>query len=112
VISFDILHDGITNIRSALSDLMDSAPTRVDGKGRDGLPTRVETEMKTLPWVADARARLREEGHVYYGEVFVVPRSGATLTVAALDAAGEMLRELDWRIHDIVVTPVAQVEPD
>lgn len=110
VISTDILHDGLINIRRALSDLMDSAPTRVDGTGRDGLPARVETEMKTLPWVADARARMREEGHVYYGEVFVVPRSGSPITVEALDDAGEMLRKLDWRIHDIVVTPVGNLE--
>jgi cation diffusion facilitator family transporter len=110
VISTDILHDGVTNIRRALSDLMDSAPMRVDGEGRDGLPTRIETEMKTLPWVADARARMREEGHVYYGEIFVIPRSDDAITRQALEAAGDMLRQLDWRIHDVVVTPVSAFE--
>ena len=105
IISADILHDGVSNVRNAVADLMDTAPTRVDGSERDPLPARVETEMERLSWVARARVRLREEGHVYFGEVFVVPRDGR-VAASTLDEATEMLTRLDWRLHDVVVVPV------
>ena len=111
IISADILHDGVTNVRNAVADLMDAAPRRVDGSERDPLPARVETAMTKLPWVTAARARLREEGHVYFGEVYVVPREGAVETVALEDAT-EMLAGLDWRLHDVVVVPVASLAGD
>ena len=106
VISLDILHDGVWNMRSSLSDLMDSTPTRV-GSARDPLPARLETEMEKLQWVGAARARMREEGHVYYGEVFVVPTSDGDLTTRIAEATRQMLA-LDWRIHDLVITPVPE----
>jgi cation diffusion facilitator family transporter len=109
IISTDILHDGIANVRFAVADLMDTAPTRVDGSARDPLPARVETEVTKLPWVTKARARLREEGHVYFGEVFVVP-AGGTVAAKQLDDATEMLRRLDWRLYDVVVVAVATLE--
>ncbi|HEX2196193.1 MAG TPA: cation transporter [Actinomycetota bacterium] len=108
IISADILHDGLSNVRNAVADLMDTAPATVDGSGRDPLPARVETEMRRLPWVAEAKARLREEGHVFFGEVFVVPRDGR-VSASALDEAAEMLTQLDWRLHDVVVAPVADL---
>ena len=49
VISTDILHDGVSNVRVAVSDLMDSRPSRVDQSGKDPLPRRVEEEMRKLP---------------------------------------------------------------
>ncbi|HEX2295263.1 MAG TPA: cation transporter [Actinomycetota bacterium] len=111
IISADILHDGISNVRHAFADLMDTAPTRVDGSGRDPLPARVETEVEKLAWVERASARLREEGHVYFGEVFVVPRGGRVSAQAADDVA-EMLARLDWRLHDVVVVPVAALDDE
>lgn len=109
IISADILHDGITNVRRAISDLMDTAPTLVDGSGRDPLPARLETEMKKLGWVREAKARLREEGHVYFGEVFIVPEGNVDLP-ARLDEASHMLAGLDWRLYDIVIVPVESLE--
>ncbi|HEX2050524.1 MAG TPA: cation transporter [Actinomycetota bacterium] len=105
VISVDILHDGVTNVRISFADLMDTTPLRVDGSARDPLPRRVETEVKKLPWVRDARVRMREEGHVFFGEVFVVPTDDGDLTTR-VDEAENMLDELDWRLHDVVIMPV------
>ncbi len=109
VIAGDIFHDGLANIRAAVHDLMDRAPIHVDGSAREGLPQRVETEMRKLPWVRDARVRMREEGHVFFGEVFVVPRNDRDLT-EHITATTRALRALDWRIHDIVITPVERLD--
>jgi cation diffusion facilitator family transporter len=107
VISTEIFHDGMANVRVAVSDLMDSRPRRVDQSGDDPLPRRVENEMRKFGWVHDVTVRMREDGHVYFGEVFVVPTSDAGLT-RRIQEAQQHLRELDWRIHDIVITPVVQ----
>lgn len=109
VISADILRDGIVNIRRAVADLMDAAPVRVDDSGREPLPARLESEARKLPWVRDARVRMRDEGHVFFGEVFVVPAGDDDLTRRIAEAR-EALAALDWRIHDLVVTPVPDLD--
>ncbi|HYZ47124.1 MAG TPA: cation transporter [Actinomycetota bacterium] len=111
VISTDILHDGVSNIRVAVSDLMNSRPQRVDQSGTDPLPQRVANEMRTFDWVRDVRVRMREEGHVYFGEVFVEAASDDDLP-RRIERARQHLKALDWRLHDIVITPVPAGEGD
>jgi len=103
IISMDILYDGLKNLRAVVTDLMDKRPTTV-GDQADPLPARVENELRKLVWVKEARARLREEGHVYFGEVFVVPSTEQNL-LGNIDRARQGLHDLDWRLHDVVVTP-------
>ena len=111
VISFDILHDGVVHLRTVVADLMDRRPRSVDGSSRDPLVARVETELKGLPWVKDARARLREEGHIYFGEVIVVPSDQRNL-VTNIEQAQDHLETLDWKLHDIVIMPVSDITED
>ena len=108
-ISLDILHDGIVNLRAVISDLMDRRPHSVDHESLDPLPVRVENELRKLSWVSDARARLREEGHVYFGEALVVPTDERGL-VARIEEAQEMLHSLDWKLHDVILMPVADLD--
>jgi cation diffusion facilitator family transporter len=110
VISVDILYDGLQNLRAVVTDLMDKRPTTVDDQ-IDPLPARVENELRTQAWVKDVRARLREEGHVYFGEVFVVPSTGQDL-LANVERAHRDLHDLDWRLHDVVVTPTRSLEDE
>ena len=112
VISIDIVHDGFVNLRTVVTDLMDKRPTTVDDSAVDPLTTRVEREMHDLNWVREARARLREEGHVYFGEVFVVPKDGTADLVERVREAHERLLKLDWRLHDIVVAVTPEIEHD
>jgi hypothetical protein len=75
------------------------------------LPRRLETELSKLPWIEQVRVRMREEGHVYLGEAFVVFTDHRDLTdhiTATIDTA----KALDWRVHDLVVSPVASLSPD
>ncbi len=111
VISLDIIHDGFTNLRQALADLMDSRPTRYDGSEPHPLLAALEREARSLDWVAEARVRLREEGHVFAGEILVVPQPGEEDLVGSLERARERLMALDWRLHDLVVAPVPELEP-
>lgn len=104
-IALDITHDGWKNIRRATSDLMDERPTLVDKGQVDPLQSRIQTELERLPWVKEARVRLREEGHVYFGEAFVVPTRDEGVT-ARIREASDQMKALDWRLHDLVIAPV------
>lgn len=110
VISLDVLHDGYQNTKRALSDLMDQRPTGVDGKSLSDLPQRLRERLLDLPWVADADVRLREEGHLVSGEAFVVPTTEEGI-VDNLARAADDLSAVDWRVYDIVVAPVARLDP-
>lgn len=105
VISLDILHDGQTNVRTAVYDLLDRRPLRYDGSAVHPLPARVETELEKLDWVDAARVRLREEGHVFVGEADVVPGDARDL-VRRIDEARQAMLALDWRLHELAITPV------
>ena len=58
------------------------------------------------PWVADAWIRLREEGHVFVGEMLVVPKPDTDDLVERLADLSRLLRGADWRMHDLAVMPV------
>jgi cation diffusion facilitator family transporter len=107
IISVDILFDGLQNLRTVVTDLMDKRPTTVDDEV-DSLPARVENHLRKRSWVKDAKARLREEGHVYFGEVFVVP-SDETNLVEKLEQAHQDIHDLDWRLHDVVITTTKEL---
>jgi cation diffusion facilitator family transporter len=109
IISVDITHDGFKNLKVALADLMDKEPTVVDHSRPDPLPLWVKNELLLMDWVKDAEVRLREEGHVFVGEAFVVPVDDEDL-VGRVERANERLLDLDWRLHELVIAPVAEIE--
>lgn len=111
VISLTIVQDGWSNLRQVTADLMDHVPTNVEHTATDPLPARVEAFMEGLPWVREARARLREEGHVYFGEVHVVPSTERNLLANIEDAHGD-LEQLDWRLHDVVIAPTKEIHDE
>ena len=105
VIALDILHDGYTNLRVVISDLMASRPTTVGRDTAEALPETVRSYLEGLPWVTDAEVRMREEGHVFFGEALVVVRNDTDLT-AKIERARRELYAKDWRLADLVVMPV------
>lgn len=100
-ISFGITRDGVVNLRHVVADLMDRRPVTVDGDPSDA-PRRVRDALMALPWVASAEVRLREEGHVFTGEVFLTPSSTRDQS-ARIAEARQAATAVDWRIHDLVV---------
>ena len=110
-IAVDIIRDGWRNLGRAVQDLMDARPSHYDGKQPHPLPEVMEAELRRLDWVKEVRVRLREEGHVFAGEALVVPEDEENL-VERLEEAADRLLGLDWRLHDVVVVPVSEVDPE
>ena len=109
VISLDIAHDGWTNVRAAARDLMDEQPSTYDDERPHPLNGRIQEALEGLPWVGRALVRMREEGHVFEVEAFVVPADGGPVPLERLDEAREHLEALDWKLQDVVVAPVAEL---
>jgi cation diffusion facilitator family transporter len=108
VISFEILRDGVENLRNSVAQLMNKRPSDVSSKEKDPVLDKVEDRLRTLDWVRDVRVRLREDGDVVTGEAFVVPRDEIDL-IGRVEQAGEAAAKVDWRVHDINVVPVRSI---
>jgi cation diffusion facilitator family transporter len=108
-ISLSIVHDGWSNLHNAVESLMDARPTTVDHSRPDELPDRVHAELLRMDWVADARVRMREEGHVFIGEALVVPL-GTDGMPDRIRKAVDRLLALDWRLHEIIISPVPRLD--
>lgn len=111
IISLDIVKDGATNLKNVVEDLMDRRPMTIDHKQPEDFPKRIAAALQQLDWVAAADARLREEGHVLNGEAFVVPKDEQHL-IARLEEATDVVRAIDWRIGDVVVTIVRSLQDE
>jgi len=102
LISLDIVRDGMTNLSRVVKDLVDRQPTTVHGRA-SGVPAKIEKAVGGLDWVERVAVRLREEGHVFTGEVFVLP-ADSRLGPERIREATETARQVDWKVHDLVVT--------
>jgi divalent metal cation (Fe/Co/Zn/Cd) transporter len=109
LVSADILHDGASNLKTAVLDLANRRPQKTDGSGWETLPDDVHRLLCGLDWVADAAVRMREEGHVFMGEAFVVPRPGTGDLVGKLARASEAAKALNWRMHELTIMPVERL---
>ena len=109
-ISLNIVKDGVKSMGAAVADLMDQAPRLVDGSARDPARARLEEELRGMSWVHDARVRLREDGHVFIGDAVVVPKGATGDVTRKIEVARRALMDLDWRIHDLTLMPVRDLE--
>ena len=110
LIAASIVLDGVKGVRNALRDLMDGEARTYDDKDVHPVVGGVLAAANATSWVQGAACRVRDQGHVFHTEVFVVPTE-----VVALDALEELrdrIRELDWKLHDVVVVPVAELPQD
>jgi cation diffusion facilitator family transporter len=108
LISLDITHDGFSNLRQAVVDLMDQTPTTIDQDNADPLRGKLASMLQDLDLVDEVKVRLREEGQVYFGEAFVVPSDETNITERIEDAL-KQARDLDWRIYDLALMPVREL---
>lgn len=106
LISLSILNDGGRHLVQVVADLMDEVPMKVDGSGPEELPDRIRAYLERLAWVDEVVVRMRDEGHVFFGEALVKPADETDLLQKAEDAT-RVCREMDWRLYDFRVIPVA-----
>jgi cation diffusion facilitator family transporter len=111
LVSADILHDGISTLKVSVADLMDRKPEHTDQTGPEQLPDKVEAMLRELDWVERAEVRLREEGHIFIGEAFVMPKPDTDDLVAKIEDAVERAKAIDWRMHHLVLQPVRELPP-
>lgn len=110
LIGASIARDGWSNLRTALSDLMDSRASVFDDR---------RTVHPAVAGIRDAvladsdvdavQVRVREEGHVFHAEVFVVAPASRTLDLGDLERLGDAVRAVDWKLHHVVVVPVREL---
>jgi cation diffusion facilitator family transporter len=108
-ISFEILRDGWANLRNSVAQLMNKRPSDIDTKSEDPVIDRLQKAIGALEWVEKARVRLREDGDVLTGEVFLQPRDEHGL-LDRLQQARDVANSVDWRLHDISLVPVRTVD--
>lgn len=111
LVSLDILRDGARNTLAAVTDLIDETPKRTTDRSQlEPLPGELARYVERLDWVEKAEVRMREEGHVFFGEIFVVPRSPCALSAEELSARiGDLAKRakaFNWRVHDVTVMPI------
>lgn len=108
-IAGSILRDGLRNLRVATGALMDMRIETYDGTDPHPLQEMIDAEAAAPPWVADARCRVRDQGHVFHVEAFLVPADGHTPTLDELAQVREAIIDIDWKLDDVVVIPVEEL---
>ncbi|WP_311380046.1 cation transporter [Arthrobacter sp. ISL-72] len=109
VISASILHDGVRNTRAAISGLMDKRARTYDDAEPHPLGSRIDAYLSGLDWADTAKSRIRDEGHVFHVESFVVPQDGKMPSMEQLESARNACIDLDWKVQDMVIVPVAEL---
>ncbi len=103
-ISLGIIHDGYRNTKSAIADLMDQRARTYDDDEPHPLASEIVETLHSEPWVARAAVRMRDEGHVFHIEAFVVPRR-RRVSLRQIDHAAERVAKVDWKVQDVVIVP-------
>lgn len=106
LVALDILKDRVSNLGTAVADLIDRRPKKTDQSDWERLPDEIRGFLLRLDWVDAAEVCMREAGHVFVGDALVVPRPGTQNLVAKLGQAAEKAKALDWRVNEVVVMPV------
>lgn len=108
IISLDIIHDGYTHLKQAVFDLMNQIPKTITKHTPDPLIDQIKEIISKQSWVTDFKIRLREEGHVCFGEGFIVPGEEINLT-GKIEQLSKEIQELDWRIQEFIICPVEKL---
>jgi len=87
---------------------MDEVPEKVAEGDRSHWRERLEARLAQLDWVKACDVRLREEGNLITGEVFVIPATVENITKRWSEVQ-TIARELDWRFYDLAVVPVDEL---
>lgn len=108
LIAASIVKDGVTNVRAAVGGLLDRQARTYDDASRHPVFEEVRSFFGSQSWVRHVQVRMRDEGHVFHTEVFLVPVDDE-LPLARLESARRYASALDWKLRDLAVIPVAKL---
>ncbi len=111
IISIDVFHDGFSNMKTAIMDLMDRIPKTVDRSETESSIFKAKEILNNLDWIEKSEIRLRENGHVFFGEVFFIPRTFDKNLPKKIRDAQDLLNQIDWKFYDIQFVIVDEI-PD
>lgn len=111
-ISVNILHDGYKNLRNAIADLMSRRPQTTDQKEEDPLLQEIRNTASSFSWVKQVAVRFRENGQIYFGEIFIIPHSDTPEVNSRLPELHDRIMELHWKIHDVTIALVKEFPED
>jgi cation diffusion facilitator family transporter len=109
IISVQIVHEGYSNLKQVIADLMDESPTVLGTTELEPLPDTVKQAVERALWVQSAMVRLREHGHLITGEIYVVPRNDEGL-IKKIEELIADLKNIDWRLHALTIMPVRTLD--
>lgn len=107
-ISWSVLSDGFQNVKKSVQDLLERRPHTVAPDNADPLLSRISEHLQGASWIREFAFRFRENGQVYFGEVFVVPATGEDL-VRKIESLKGSIRDIHWKIHDVTIMPVDEL---
>ncbi|WP_173922701.1 cation transporter [Agromyces sp. Marseille-P2726] len=108
-IAASILWDGVKNMRAAITDLMDTRATTFDDGRPHPIAGRIDDYLRELPWTDEVGSRVRDQGHVFHVESFIVPRNRQVPSLSALTDARDACIDLDWKVQDLVLVLVDEL---
>lgn len=110
IISLSIVKDGFKRTKGSMTDILEQIPTEIDNDDKKHpLDYEIYSFFKNLDWVKDVRIRLRENGAVFFGEAFIIPKEKISQSgemVSLIEQAYKDVKKLDWKVHDITIQPV------
>ncbi|OGT43656.1 MAG: hypothetical protein A3F13_10070 [Gammaproteobacteria bacterium RIFCSPHIGHO2_12_FULL_40_19] len=106
LISINIIQDGFKNTKQAVLDLLDEIPKNIGEDTIDPIIHEVKKLIEKEKWIAFFSIRFRDDGHVFFGEVFIKPTSD-TVNIEKMVDLREKIKQLHWRLHDIVIKSVS-----
>jgi cation diffusion facilitator family transporter len=108
IISFGIIKDGVEQAGGGMADLMEQVPKTMDDRELHPLLEQLKDVFLEEDWVKNVEIRVREHGLVFFGDIFVVPKTEENL-MDNIEHAYEKARDLDWKIQDLVIHPVKEL---
>lgn len=105
LISLNIMNDGYVNLKQSLLDLIDEIPKTLECDKTEVLVSEVKQLVEKEEWIKAVNVRFRDDGHVFFGEVFIEPRI-REINTSQIMALRKKIEAYNWRMHDIVIMPV------
>lgn len=111
IISLSVIKDGAVNLYTSIKDIVDNRPETIDSHQEDPRIEQIREYISSLPWAKEGKLRLREHGQVYYGEVYIIPKTGNDGLMEKMESVRKDIRALDWKFYDVYIT-VGNEYPD